>query len=148
MKTLYFDSNYLFRLYSTEHGASQVQKLSVQADLITTAWHGRAELASILLRKRREAALSEALVEEIRRQMQDDVRDEMISFFPLTEAVMSRLESVLATAPPKTNIRAADALHLACAAENGFTEVFSNDKLFLNAAPLFGLKGVNVIPEQ
>jgi predicted nucleic acid-binding protein len=60
---------------------------------------------------------------------------------------MTRLEAVLDTAPATTNIRAADALHLACAAEHGFTEVHSNDRLFLAAAPLFGLKGVNVIPQ-
>lgn len=146
MKTLYFDSNYLFRLYSTEWGADEVQVLSAQADALATAWHGRAELASILLRKRREEALSEEVVEEIRHQMEDDVRSEIIAFLPLTETVMTRLESVLAAAPATTNIRAADALHLACAAEHGFTEVYSNDRLFLAAAPLFGLTGVNVIP--
>jgi predicted nucleic acid-binding protein len=61
-------------------------------------------------------------------------------------AVMHRLESVLTSAPAATNIRAADALHLACAAEHGFKEVYSNDRLFLAAAPLFELHGVNVIP--
>lgn len=60
---------------------------------------------------------------------------------------MTRLEAVLATAPATTNLRAAAALHLACAAEHGFTEVHSNDRLFLTAAPPFGLKGVNVIPQ-
>jgi len=58
------------------------------------------------------------------------------------------MESVLAAAPVTTKIRAADALHLACAAEHGFSEVYSNDRLFLAAAPLFGLIGVNVIPGQ
>ena len=90
MKPLYFDSNYLFRLYSTEWGAAEVQALSAQADVLATAWHGRAELASILLRKRREEALSEEVVEEIRHQMEDDVRDEVIAFLPLTETVMTR----------------------------------------------------------
>lgn len=145
MKTLYFDTNYLFRLYSTEPGAAAVQELANQVETIAIAWHGRAELASSLLRKRREGALSEAAADEIRRQIQDDVALSLVEFLPLTESVMTRLETVLSEAPATTNIRAADALHLACAAELGFDSVYSNDRLVLAAAPLFGLKGVNII---
>lgn len=146
MKTLYFDSNYLFRLYSAEPGALEVQALAGKVETLATAWHGRAELASILLRKRRESALTAKMVEEVRHQIQDDMELGVVSFLPLTEAVMNRLENILSVAPATTNIRAADALHLACAAEHGFTEVHSNDRHFLTAAPLFGLRGVNVIP--
>jgi predicted nucleic acid-binding protein len=147
VKTLYFDSNYVFRLYSSESGAAEVQALADRAASLATAWHGRAELASILLRKRREAALSDIAAEEIRLQIRDDLDLGAIEFLPLSESVMARLESVLASAPATTNLRAADALHLACAAEHGFTEVHSNDRLFLAAALLFGLTGVNVIPQ-
>jgi len=145
VKTLYFDTNYLFRLYSTEPGAAAVQELADQAESIAIAWHGRAELASTLLRKRREGALSEEAADEIRRQVQDDVALGVVELLPLTEAVMTRLEALLAEAPATTNIRAADALHLACAAEYGFDVVYSNDRLVLFGAPIFGLKGVNVI---
>lgn len=145
MKTLYFDSNHLFRLYSTEVGATEVQILAGTADSLVTAWHGRAEFASILLRKRREASLSDEAVEEIRCQFRDDREMALVAFLPLDKQVMERLESVPLDAPSSTNIRAADALHLACAAEHGFSEVHSNDRLFLAAAPLFGLVGVNVI---
>jgi predicted nucleic acid-binding protein len=145
VKTLYFDTNYLFRLYSTEPGAAAVQELANGAELIATAWHGRAELASTLLRKRREGALSEEVANEIGRQIQDNVALGLVKFLPLTEAVMTRLEVVLAESPATTNIRAADALHLACAADHGFDIVYSNDRLLLAAAPIFGLMGLNVL---
>ncbi len=146
MKTLYFDSSYLFRLYSNEPGSDEVQALAGSGEIIATAWHGRAELASILLRKRRETALSNDVIEEIRCQIRDDRESGVIVFMTLTEEIISRLEAVLASVPSSTNLRAADALHLACAAEHGFTEVHSNDRFFLAAAQFFGLRGVNVIP--
>ena len=78
-------------------------------------------------------------------ELQTDIKSGLIEFLPLTESIMLRLEETLRSAPSTTNIRAADALHLACAAAHGFTEVYSNDRHFLTAAPLFGLRGVNVI---
>jgi predicted nucleic acid-binding protein len=65
---------------------------------------------------------------------------------PLTDAILDRVESVFATAPATTQLRGADAIHLATAADHGFPEIYSNDKHLLGAASLFGLLGVNVIP--
>jgi predicted nucleic acid-binding protein len=144
---LYFDTTYLFRVYSAEPGHEAVKALLSQTDRLAIAWHGRAEFASTLLRKRRESSDPPEFLANLGAQFQSDCRAGLIEFIPLSEDVMTRLESVLATAPATTNLRAADALHLACAAEHGFTEVHSNDRLFLAAAPLFGLKGVNVIPQ-
>lgn len=144
---LYFDTTYLFRVYSKEPGHEAVRALLSQTEKLAISWHGRAEFASILLRKRREGSDPPEILTSLAAQFQSDCRTGLIEFMPLSETVMTRLESVLASAPATTNLRAADALHLACAAEHGFTEVHSNDRLFLAAAPLFGLRGVNVIPQ-
>ena len=69
-----------------------------------------------------------------------------IRLLPLTAAIVDSVARVFATAPATSYLRAADALHLASAADFGFTEIYSNDRHLLAAAPLFGLRGVNVIP--
>jgi spore coat protein CotH len=43
------------------------------------------------------------------------------------------------------HVRTVDAIHLACARENGFKEVYTNDRHMLASAPLFELTGINVI---
>ena len=145
MSSLYFDTTYLCKLRWPENGSAEVCACASTSDL-ATALHGRAELYAVGLRKRREGTATELAVLATHAQFNADIAAGDIRILPLTDAVMQRVETVFATAPATTYLRAADALHLATAAENGFTEIYSNDKHLLAAAPLFGLLGVNVIP--
>ena len=142
---LYFDTSYLFRLYSFESGHNAVKKLLDNCETVVSAAHARAEFAAIVLRKLREKSDSAAHLVELHEQFLDEYRDGHIALLPLSEAVFDRLESTLRRAARDTFIRASDALHLACAAEHGFDEVYSNDRHFLATAPLFGLRGLDVI---
>jgi hypothetical protein len=54
VKTLYFDTAYLCRVYSMEPGHLAVKGLLRQAECLATAWHGRAGFSAVLVRKRRE----------------------------------------------------------------------------------------------
>jgi predicted nucleic acid-binding protein len=143
---LYFDTSYLYRIYSFEPGHEAVKNLlKSKRCSVFSGWHARAEFAAITLRKRREQPTDTLAFNIIHKQFLSDCAAGFIKIEPFTEPVIHRVESVIASAPAQTFLRAADALHLACAAEHGFTEIYSNDRHFLAAAPVFGLCGVNVI---
>ena len=146
MRPAYYDTNYLLKLQMVEAGSDDVFAHASNVLEICSALHCRAEFASAAFRKVREGAATPADYQNLIAQFRSDCASGTIVLLPLTTAILDRVEQAFTTAPTATFLRAADALHLATAAENGFTEIHSNDKHLLSAAPLFGLLGVNVIP--
>ena len=145
MRSLFFDATYFGKLHWREPGSTEVLALAATADEIVCSLHGRAEFCSIAFRKIREGLASAAIVRTVFAQFNTDIASGQIRLIAPTDAILDRVETVFASAPPTTYLRAADALHLATAAEAGHAEIYSNDKHLLAAAPLFGLLGVNVI---
>ena len=145
MKRLFFDAAYLGKLHWTEPGSTEVRALSSAADQIVCSHHGRAEFYSIGFRKIREGLATPPALYGVFAQFRSDLANHAILLLPLTDSILDRIEAAFAFAPPTLYLRAADALHLATAAEHGFTEIYSNDRQLLAAAPVFGLEGVNVI---
>lgn len=142
----YFDTSYLVRLYLQDRGFEEVRKLAGGGRVIVSAWHAQAEIVAALHRSFREGRLQHDAYLSVLEQFISDSRDGFYHWLPLTGSIQQRVEQFFWKAPGTVFLRAADALHLASAAEHGFAEVHSNDRHFLNAAPLFGLRGVNVIP--
>jgi predicted nucleic acid-binding protein len=146
MISFYFDATYLCKLRWWESGSTEVTACAAQADELVCSLHGRAEFYSVGHRKLREGAAKPSDLAIVFAQFRADCAAGGLRLLPLTEAIVDRVESVYAAAPSTAFLRAADALHLATAAEHGFSEVYSNDRHLLAAAPLFGLSGVNVVP--
>jgi len=142
----YYDANYLFKLQCVEHGTVEVREHAATVNRLCTAAHGRAEYASAAFRKFREGAATKRDYQLAILQIRADAATGNLQFLPLTDSILDRIEAAFASAPATLYLRAADALHLATAAEHGFAEIYSNDRHLLAAAPVFGLKGVNVIP--
>ena len=146
MTAFYFDTTYLCKLRWPEAGSSEVGACAAAADELVCALHGRAEFYSLCHRKLREGVADAGTVQIVAAQFEADCAAGGIRLLPLTAAIVDSVARVFATAPATFYLRAADALHLASAADFGFTEIYSNDRHLLAAAPLFGLRGVNVIP--
>ena len=141
---IFFDTTYLVRLYLDEPGSDAVREIAM-AHPIAASWHAQAELLCTFLRAFREGRLDLAGYQAQRNQFYSDNSSAIFHWLPISETTLTRLDLMLEVAPASTILRAADALHLACAAEHGFKEVYSNDRHFLAAAPQFGLRGVNGI---
>src|SRR4051812_39484838 len=95
----------------------------------------RAEAAAALHRKFREGSLSALEYSEVAEQFRDDCGAGLWNWFPVDEGLASSVADIFRTLPAGVFIRGADALHICCARENAFTEVYSHDRHFLAAAP-------------
>lgn len=140
----YFDTSYLVRLYFQDNGWEQVQ-LAASTHQLACSLHGQAECVAAFHRKFREGVINDRAFGEILEQFREDCSQGAFRWLPLSPGVISRVTRVYAALPRQMALRSADALHLASAAENGFQAIYANDQRLLDAAPHFGLEGMNVI---
>jgi len=138
---IYFDSAYLAKFYLAEPESERVHQAAEAEGAVGCSVFGRAETLSVFHRKLREGAVDPKVFNALCAQFAADGEAGLWSWLPLSEAVLDTVERRYRRLPAVVFLRSADAVHLATAAENGFREIFSNDRHLLAAAPQFGLKG-------
>lgn len=141
---IYFDTSYLVRLYFDDPGADQVRALA-RTDHVACAALGQAEMLAAFHRKLREGAIKSAAFAALAGQVEAHIEAGAFHWLTLDGEVLSRVRNVYRKLPASVFLRGADAIHLATAAEAGFSAVYSNDAHLLAAARHFGIEGRNVI---
>ena len=142
---IYLDTAYLIKCYVPEPGSEEVRRLAVTVGHVACCAYGRAELAAALQRKVREGLLSPDAMQAVFRQIHLDDDNRVVTWFPVTEALLEAVVMAFETLPADAFLRAGDAIHLVCAREQGFAEIHSSDRHLLAAAPRFGLVGRNIL---
>jgi predicted nucleic acid-binding protein len=142
---IYFDTAYIVKCYLHEPGSSAVRALLYEHQGAACCILGRLEFSAALKRAIRENRLDGRVLDTVFAVLREDDRNAVWSWLPLSPALIELAISEIRALPKDIAIRSADALHLVCARENGFAEIYSNDRHLCAAAPFFQLKPVNVV---
>jgi predicted nucleic acid-binding protein len=142
---IYFDTTYIVKCYLNEHGSAAVRSLAAKSERLACCAWGRLEFAATVHRKLREGTINAAENRLVLNQFDSDDSDHIWTWLPATPELLAATVAKFRSLKPSAYLRSADALHLACAAEHGFKEIWSNDRHLLAAAPAFNIKGRNVI---
>jgi len=141
---IYFDTSYLVRLYYQDPGAEAVRILAA-SDHVASAAHGQAEMMAAFHRKLREGAIRPAAYAALVGQVRAHIDAGAFRWLGQDQEIFLLIRQVYQRLPATVFLRAADAIHLATAAEAGFRIVYSNDAHLLAAAKHFGMEGKDVI---
>jgi len=129
----FFDSSAFAKRYVEEPGSQTVDSLCQEATDVALSVLCVPEIISALTRRVREGLLTRREYSEAKQCLSQDIRDAAI--VNLVPQVVSTCTKILETSP----VRAADALHIACALEWEAELFVSADKRQISAAKRAGL---------
>ncbi len=145
---IYFDAAYIAKCYLNEPGADRVREVAYGADGLASCELARLEFASILKRHVRERHVTRREMSAILKDFEDDEKNGVWQWFSVTSELLAKACTTVLDLPSTVVVRSGDALHLACAEEHGFQEVYTNDRHMLQAAKHFRVTAVNVLSES
>ncbi|MDQ2919527.1 MAG: type II toxin-antitoxin system VapC family toxin [Verrucomicrobiota bacterium] len=141
---IYFDAAYIAKFYLDEPDSDRVRTLAEDSGEVACCLHGRIEVLIAFHRKLRERAFSAKSFTTVCEQFEADCTSAVWIWLPISAKLIDRLANSIPRLSAGMFLRSADALHLASAQEQGFKEIYSNDRHLLAAASSFGLRGLSV----
>ena len=87
-------------------------------------------------------------VTAILKNFEEDETKGVWHWFGVTSELLDTARKAVLDIPRTVFVRSGDALHLACAQEQGFQDVYTSDRHMLQAARYFQLTGVDVLGDN
>ena len=139
--SVYLDSAYVAKCYVEESDSVRVRKLARREEEIHSSAWCLAEVSCTLHRHVREGSLTIEQASKLAVVFRADVDNGVWFLLPVSEALLRKVGVAMQSLPADVYVRVGDAVHLVSARDGGFTEIWTNDRHLLNAAPHFGLRG-------
>jgi hypothetical protein len=127
-----------------EPDSALVRNLINRGDTPSSAAWSLAEVSAVFHRYYREGRLTASQVQTLSEIFLTGVSNGAWKIWPVTTTILHRVALRITAMPPEVFLRAGDAVHLTTAIDSGETEVWTNDRHMLAAAPHFGLAGKSV----
>jgi predicted nucleic acid-binding protein len=140
----YFDACYIAKFYLAEPDSSRVIVFAQSQISISCVLLGKAEVTAVFHRKLRENIVDLRGYHLLCDQFEADCASGLWQWHPLDDTLVRLATQRFRSLPSTTFLRASDALHLTCAAEQGFTVVHTSDRHMMAAAPAFGLQATSL----
>ncbi len=84
----------------------------------------------------------------ILKEFEEDEKNGVWQWLGVTSELLEKARKAVLDIPTTVFVRSGDALHLTCAEEHGFQEVYTNDRHMLHAARYFHVTGLNVLSDN
>lgn len=144
----YFDTAFIIKLYLCEEGSEEVVALANHSGGLACSDLGYSEFHAALHRNLREQRISRQQFEAVLERFVDDCRIGQWQWIPVSREVHETVAGFFLKIPASVFLRCADAIHLATAKLNGFTDICTNDRHLGRAASSFGLGIINPLLED
>jgi len=141
---VYLDAAYIAKYYVNESDSVAVRSLVIGRRPLVSSAICIAEVASVFHRHAREGRITTTKALELTRDFVRHVDSEFWILVPVTKRLLRRVATQLSATPATLFLRAGDAIHLITAQNQSETEIWTNDRHLLAAAPHFGLTGRSV----
>ena len=142
---IYLDTSYIVKCYVAEPGSDRILAWLEGQRGIVCSWQGRLEFFSAIHRHVQAGNLNVTRAKRVTSQLESDEAQGIWTWLPVTLALVRRTCQTVGGLGPKTCLRAADALHLATAADAGCACIYSHDRHLLGAAKVFGVEARDIL---